>query len=291
MSIVEAFERGKRRKKPRKYIDDTDDDDNNVVVVANAPLSQDRSLVVVPTSTEVVTIDTSELSREFSEAKKSFSESLTKKRKLENEPSPLIETFTDTWSKTLNHFRKRGRNGFEYVASDDAKTYLAIIRLCEQTITEKRRLQHLKRKTADSDVAMVHKQLLQLGKTAANLPTPCQILLQNSTNNETTLVMSTDFKALTPSNTHVCHGRHLSDEAYQRVQTRKQDVELRICDAYVKIAKLRQSLGDDDVENFDKVRQREFRHEHRHERFTYSQYCLCIFCTQDIFHLNEMLEP
>jgi hypothetical protein len=285
MDIVEAFERVKRRKKPRKYSDNTDDDDNNVVVVANAPLSsQDRSLVVA-------TIDTSELSREFSEAKKSFSESLTKKRKLENELSPLIETFTDTWSKKLNHFRKRGRNGFEYVASNDAKTYLAIIRMGEQTITEKRRLQYLNRKTANSDVVKVHKQLLQLGKTAANLPTPFQLLIQNSTNNETTVVMSTDFKALTPSDTHVCHGRHLSDEAYQRVQTRKKDVELHICDADVKISKLHQSLGDDDSENFDKVRQREFRHEHRHERFTYTQYCLCFFCTKDIFHLNEMLEP
>lgn len=259
MSIVEAFQRGKN------HIDDN--------VVAMIP-----------------SIDTSELSRQFSEVKKSLSESLTKKRKLENKPSPLIETFTDNWSKKFNHFRKRGRNGFDYTASENAKTHLLVLRIYEKIITEKRRLQYLKHKTVDSDIAKLNQKLLQLGETAANLSIPCQILIPNYTNNYNNVVMSNDFKALTPNN-HVCHRHRLSNKEYQQVLAQKCDVELYISDAEMKISKLRESIGNDDLDDFDKVQQRDFKYEYRHEIFTYAQYCLCNFCTRDIFHLNEMLQP
>ena len=263
MSIVEALSRGRKRKKI-----------NDDIVVEKKEVQTNE-------------IDTKELSGRFSLAKREFSEITAAKQKLDNEPSPLKEMFTDTWSKRLNHFRKRGCNGFKYVAHPDAQTYLSILRIQEKIITEKRRIRYWENKTIESDLVQAHQKILQLVETATTLPNPCQLCIQNS--NGTSLVMSNDFKALIPEN-QICESQSISSAEYQRVQAQKIDVRRYITDAEREISNLRQSIAGDDLENFIHVRQRKFKYEHRHEQFNYTQYCLCTFCTQDIFHLNEMLD-
>jgi hypothetical protein len=283
------YQRNKRQKTKERPLESDDNNDFVMVQEPSAPpLLQDQSLVIIPTPTEV--IDTSDLSRRFSEARQVLSESLTKKLKQDKDPSPLVEIFTDTWSKKFNHFRKRGQNGFKYFASEDAKTYLSIVRLIETRITEQRRLNFFKRKTISSDVVKAQQLLIELTETSVQLSTPSELFLLDYTSNETTVVMSNDFEALTPSHAHIGHSLLLSEQEYERVQARKQDVELYVQDLELKISTLYQSIGDDDVENFDKVQQREFKLEFEHEINSFTQSCLCHFCTQDMSHLNSMLQ-
>jgi hypothetical protein len=264
MSIIKAFNRVKKRRKC----------DNELI--------QTREHVVFTTQDPILNVV--ELNSQFTDVRRRLAMFIEKKNEIYKLISPLAETFTDTWSKQLQHVRKRGRVGINYTPSAAAQKHLDILIYRQQATTYKRRSHYLQRRLVDSEVAEVHKQLLQLVETVATLSPPCQIQTDDK------FVLSNDFKALIPNNISSSQHHLITIETYDQLQDRLKDIEQIISDSHEKISKLFQDLGNDDSEHFSHVKQREFKYEHQHEQFSYTMYCLCHFCTDDMAFLNNMLQ-